>query len=226
MFYRVQMEWEDDTGATRDESMNVWHFISDEVDSPADEAESIAGHVADFYQALKGYYSPNLTGNLRGRVYELQDPTPRVALYDHTFVLTGAFGSGPLPNEVAACLSMRSTGPSGADRRRRRGRVFLGPLGGTETSVSGTGDVRVNLDFIGDVQAAGLDLLNIADVGGSTFQLCVFSRATAGAPNPDGSYDNADLVASFFPVDHLIMDNAFDTQRRRGVAPTVTVVVP
>ncbi len=99
---------------------------------------------------------------------------------------------GPGPREVAVCLSYRA-GPS---RPRSRGRVFLGPVAGgflaNEYIPNNLGQVALGL---------GGRLLNIITLGA---QWSLYSRTVQG----------------FAAITNVSVDNAWDTQRSRGLPAT------
>jgi len=116
-----------------------------------------------------------------------------------------------IPSEVCAVISMHAdeTGvleESGATRpaARRRGRLYIGPLDdGALTFASSR--VELGSTFITTLAGAASALLNAWDGSPSTdFQWAVWSRADA----------------TMRPVVGGFVDNAFDTQRRRGDVPT------
>jgi hypothetical protein len=134
------------------------------------------------------------------------------------WTLTGASSSNQLPHEVAFCVTMEAFGrsdaaveaPDGADsdflidrpKQRRTGRIYLGPLtaGASDSTAS---QCRPLAQFMTDVRAAMLALDNalfLAGAGG----LGVWSRKDAAVMG----------------LEAISTDDAWDTQRRRGVAAT------
>lgn len=138
------------------------------------------------------------------------------ALPGAIFTLPAQTGSDEVPAEVASCLSyagdlssvpevtpLGPAGPAGDrhDRARRRGRMFIGPLTASVCieAVAPKYEARVKAAFREDVCNQFKVMVNAYAALGDEF--CVWSRA----------------AADFFPVTHAWMDDAFDTQRRRGV---------
>ena len=131
------------------------------------------------------------------KVYNLADPEPRAPVD----TVSWQFGSAPsgttLPSEVALCVSYEGIRISGQDQARRRGRIFLGPIDAAESSSGRPGTswpadlVTYFKTFIEDLNTAGVYFV-------------VRSRV-----------DDDDVQ-----VARVWVDNAFDTQRRRGVTPT------
>lgn len=115
-------------------------------------------------------------------------------------------GATCLPDELAACVSFH--GDYGTDvefsgvtrpRARHRGRVYIGPLSTSAiVNASGTHAVNVTNQLCVDFAAAAGDLM-----GDPTYTWSVWSRARA----------TLDVVVAGW------VDNAFDVQRRRGIAP-------
>jgi hypothetical protein len=94
--------------------------------------------------------------------------------------------------------------------KRRKGRVFLGPLStGTVSQSSNAGDVRPESTTMAAFLASGLAL--VLDTAGDP-RLAIYSPTTDATSTVDDA---------FFDVEDLWIDNSFDTQRRRGGAPTV-----
>ena len=135
----------------------------------------------------------DLTGHLDGTGLGSPD-------FVSTHDLPAASGS-PAPEEVAAVLSFKADTAgllevSGATRpkSRRRGRLYLGPLNTGTFATAGAG-VFLALAFQGTILGAAENFL--AQVP----EWSVWSRADAAV----------------HPVVDGWLDNAFDTQRRRGV---------
>lgn len=104
-------------------------------------------------------------------------------------------GTGPTEN--ACCLSYQTVDDANASTPRRRGRIYIGA-----PSVG----VRPSLAYIEQVRAFGEDL---GAVGvGSAQTWLMFSRT-----------DNVAVK-----IESIAIDDAWDTQRRRGLAPTARYV--
>lgn len=140
------------------------------------------------------------------------------------FTLGAMSGSAKsLPSEVSCCLSLDATllpietepesipggapGPAGDThpRARRRGRIYLGPLNDTATNATGGGTsaIRPSSAFRSSVTRSAKENLAAA-VTSAGWIWAVFSP-TAWAMGT---------------IHHVWVDDAFDTQRRRGVAAT------
>jgi hypothetical protein len=110
-----------------------------------------------------------------------------------TATATQAGGSTPGPREVAVALSYRSSTPS---TPRTRGRIFLGPV--ADFSISGE---YVNQGIANSAKRIGLGLLSIVTLGA---QWSLYSRTVGG----------------FAEITNFHVDNAWDTQRSRGLPAT------
>lgn len=102
-----------------------------------------------------------------------------------------------LPNEVALCLSYAAVDDPAVSTRRRRGRIFLGPLFGTSAA-----GVRPNTTLRGLALTFGQSLASVGTAGNTTWKL--FSRV-----------DNVTAK-----IESIWVDDAWDIQRRRGLKPS------
>lgn len=113
-------------------------------------------------------------------------------------------GTVPLPNEVAACISFRAPGtPLG----RRRGRMFIGPLNSGAIS-DGTGVARLTPGLRQGLAEGFKRMADFLFPQGA--YPCVWSRADGEA----------------YRITEAWADDAFDTQRRRGVKPLSRTTLP
>lgn len=191
------------SGVPTDVAVNTWAFESN---NPVSEAQAnvIGGALNDFYTSLgsEDFFSEGLSGDLKIAVYDIDAPEPRTPLIEGTSPGVLGTGANPLVDEVAICLSFRGVYVSGESPRRRRGRVFLGPLAENASQEDGFGHaVPYNLCPL-EVSTA-LQLLTSATEGAGILH-SVWSRAD------DELYN----VVEYWT------DNRFDTQRRRGQEPS------
>jgi hypothetical protein len=136
-------------------------------------------------------------------------------------LVDGALGN-TLPAEVALCVTLEAQGrsaqpvetPDGVDdnfvsdrpRQRYTGRIYLGPFSSVAANAATTSTVP-HSDLIttaGEAFSALKTALAGIVTGGVTWKLGVWSRADASIRN----------------VEAVSIDNAWDTQRRRGLAAT------
>lgn len=210
---RVQASHASVSGLPADANVNVWHFKCAATD-PLDAATEIIDNLTSFYEGIEDIFCANTaSGNIDYKVYDLEDDEPRVPI--HTFsqpAITPTTGDG-LPTECAICLSFQGAPGSGLNPRRRSGRIYLGMLStGVTTTV--TGFVQVAAPTLSTIQTAAATLLG--DLNPLLAVWAVFSPTTAGAK----PWSDAALDAATTPVFQGYIDNALDTQRRRGTLPS------
>ncbi len=144
------------------------------------------------------------TNAASAEVFDLSLPQPRVPILATPFDIGNSGGSGPLPLEVALCLSFKGIMSSGDVAARHRGRVYIGPL------VTEACDNTIDEMPVPD--AALVETL----LDRATF----LNTFTNGAW---GIWSRAD--DSVYEVTSAWVDNEFDTQRRRGRRATSRGVV-
>lgn len=214
-FARCLVTLNNDTLQPVDQVTNTWHFQTP--GAVADAGTAILDNIDAFYSAISTYLSINLTGTGEIDLYDLEDPEPRAPVFNGSF--TAGVGTNALPNEVAVALSYQAPIVSGTNQARRRGRLFIGPLA-TNVMATGTGDQRVASGFRNALVAAAEALMDDTTLPGLVWS--VFSPTTAGAP----PWSAATLGDSFFTVTNGWVNDAFDTMRSRGAAPTTRTVFP
>lgn len=211
---RAQVTLHRKTGVPADDVVNVWHFDSDQLFG--DDADDLAGRIATFYKAIGGKLANTLSGAFDVKVYNMADPEPRIpGVWIQDTLVTGATA---LPGELAICLSFKAAPEPGANPRRRRGRVFLGPLAENTRAVdSSQPDVFIANQVRIDIANAALALATGPDAGDA--RLAIYS------PTEDtvGTLDDAVTDAATIWV-----DNAYDVVRSRGSKSTArtTVAIP
>lgn len=214
--YRFQVTIPYFTGIPTDVITNDFHF-SWSPGTPVDaNYEDIRDRLVTFYNTiysqagLGDFMAPwvNPSGvNLK--VYNVNDPPPRAPHYLSAMALTDnrVVGSIVTP-ETAVCLSFQGTPISGVPQARRRGRVFIGGVHEPFESGTTTSFPEVSSDLLSALATAGDDLRIGATTDGWTW--VVYSR----------------VLGTGAPVANGWIDNAPDTQRRRGNAPTARLVWP
>lgn len=202
--YRLQAVLPYFTGLPADVATNTIY-----VDAPNDgAAEDCAAAFALFYErtyvgghGVLWYMSGVLSDapdafKIRG--YRMADPLPREPIFEYSFTGTETRSTESLPLEVALCCSFKALPPNTPSRR---GRIFIGPLSVRALDVDATGVPTAA--FMNAVAAAAYALNQ--DLSDLTATWII-----NGAAGPVG-------------VAHGWVDNAFDTQRRRGVEATTRV---
>lgn len=229
-WYRASVTIPVTGGLPADSAVNVWSFrnVNEPVD-PAVDAAAVVTTLDNFYSAISGFIASTMDiAHCAVKIFNLQDTAPRVPLLESEFS-AGAVTTGgkDLPNEVAMCLSFRGAPGSGLNARRRRGRIYLGPLQGSSVDEH----TRPPSGLTTTVMAAVAS--HLTPPAGGDLEWCVYSPYTHhGVPiggdinERDGSGDlvypevPGNLFASFTPVSVYWMDDAWDTQRRRGLKET------
>lgn len=214
------------SGLAEDAVQNSW-VLSHAADSPSPgDTLDWVGPIDDFYGDISYYLSDRITRAAAGIKFNLYNITTHLAGGDHgspiatdTGTVNGAAGSAvELPSEVAHVLTLRGSGwqgepveaVDGADadaapdrpRSRRTGRLYLGPL-----NIAAMSDGRPIGSFLTAVENAYVAAVAQWAAVGITPR--VWSRKASAT----------------YAITHIQQDNAFDTQRRRGVAATSRTTV-
>lgn len=185
-----------------DRVVNTFHFVgSGDYASTADLA---LDNVEDFYngslgqsQVIAYWLSPWVQRSAELRAYDLTQAKPRVPTIRPFTLATGQ--STGLPEEVAVCLSYYGAPPI---TPRRRGRLYIGPLNGSGASSS-------------------TSLLPARPQPALVSDLCVAaSRLAIYGSLAQWSIRSSLPTENFVPIVAGYVDNALDTQRRRGPDPT------
>lgn len=196
------------SGLPKDQYVNTWHFYNGA--SPIiTDFDNVRDMLKDFYSVAPAgspirthMPAAGLSTTVKVKAYNLDDEKPRAPVYESSWG-PETWGSGTvLPQEVAFCFSFEAGRESGQIQSRRRNRVYLGPFRSTVTDTSG----RPTTAFMNDVLNAG-KRLHDASVAAASWDWVVYS------PTEVDTYDPK----------HLWVDDAFDTQRRRGMQPTTRV---
>lgn len=185
--------------------VTTWSFITAGATAGAAEQQTVATRLQEFFTVgvgagspLTNWLSPVLTQSARVVTYRMGEAPPRTPTVFNFTANISASGT-PYPNEVALCCSFY------ADRNlpRQRGRIYFGPLRST-AGISSDGDARPDAPLRTALAGAASRLAAYSDVGTNSPFWGVLSRVDA----------DIDIVTAGW------IDNAFDTQRRRGRAPT------
>lgn len=181
-----------------DASTNTFSFDADDDAATEDIFDALVAFYNDIYGVYPG--TVRQTANII-KIYALADPTPRAPVFEGTFNFATAPSGSPLPQEVAACISFQGSHVSGISQARRRGRVFIGPL---STALVGA-DGRMTGTAVVVLKGGASGLLEASDAA---------ANWTWGVKSETG-------FALFTAIVDGWIDNAFDTQRRRGVQSTI-----
>ncbi len=207
----AQVSFASSTGLAKDQIVNTFHISG--TDSASTIASAWSTYLQAFYNsvhtpgstALAGFMSGDLTRSQAlhsVKFYDLADPKPRAPIRLDNFYLGALSGTGAnLPKEVAVCLSYKGTYASGIPQARQRGRIYHGPLNTNMLSGASTVNVTVDSSYINALKGGGAYLVGVGTSGAKW----VVRSAVGGF----STYVTGGWV-----------DNAFDTQRRRGLLPT------
>lgn len=201
-FLRAQVTLAADTSVPSDGAQNVWHFNTSGTIDPGLCAD-VNDLLEAFYNGLGDFWASSLTGGAVVKYYDLEDAEPRVPI--DTLPFTFAVETDSLPSEAAVCLSMHGVLGSGVNSARRKGRIFLGPCAKAVCAIEDNA-ARVAGTFTSNIGTAASALMG--DGGSTGLILSVFSPTTLAG--------GGSLASSFSSVIGGHIDNAFDTQRRRG----------
>lgn len=218
------VKFSNDSGLTRDQTVNTFWYASaasgnfTSIDK-SNHADAIRRFFQDapplFANPLDYYMSPRLqwSGAARPAVWcadydvatETLSPAAEIVKFAET---TGPpAGTAGLPLEVSLCGSYQGSDAIALPPARKRGRLYIGPLSTGAMSTVAGGENAPSSDFRGTLGAAlkALAGKSSGNGGALTANWCVHSRAS-----------NA-----FSVISQGWVDNAWDTQRRRGERATV-----
>jgi len=175
---------------------NSWCF---QVPSALGSTGPLTTALKDFYDDLiAADWSLSLAQNGHQIKYSLLPGTPPNYPFDEdVFNFAAAPNGSQLPSELALCMSFQADRVAGFPQARRRGRVYIGPLGIT-TNTSG----RPTSAVISRLATAGATLKSNVAALGADYAWAVWSVADQASVKVKDGW----------------VDNAFDVQRRRGLA--------
>lgn len=219
MTYQVQATLPYLTGLPKDVITNTFYFDWLGAGDPdATKFGNLADLVAGFYEGVfptAGTFSMASwidRTKYRTKIYDLVEPKPRVPKLDRTETLDVKTEANTImPPEVAIVASYHAAPVSGVAKASLRGRIFLGGLG--------TNCVGVSATYPG------------FPIPGTALVTLIISRMQILAQtsvHPDwGMRQHSEKFGIARPVTGGWVDNALDTQRRRGNAATArTTWVP
>lgn len=160
-----------------------------------------------FYDAIRGAIFPSTIAmnNHEFKLYIAGGPRPNYPIYENVWNLASAPSGNPLPSEVALCLSFAGLRVPGFAQARRRGRVYLGPCKDTLNSAGRPVPASITA-ILAAAQVLRDDIEDVPSAG----SWAVWSPT------------NGSAVA----LTDAWMDNAWDTQRSRGLIRTLKTTVP
>jgi hypothetical protein len=203
--YRAQVTFEGTNTTPRDRIVHTYCFKRkaalgsvglEDMGSIADELqrrlrEFYVDPVAPSAERVINFIPPMFRQVVTLRVYNLEQPPERLA-HERPINTTGAGTTGnPLPRDVALCMSFFSH----RNLKRRRGRIYLGPL------TTGTLDPQTGRPVQHVITAINAAAQRLANEGaGDNCDWAILSPTDADAK----------------PVTAGWCDNEWDTQRSRG----------
>lgn len=188
---------------SRQRVMNTWHFATVDSTTPNAAFDAATSALNTFYQSIDAYLANEMNG-LQPQMlgWNYLEPKPRQP-FDEFIGTALSTGAGRSARETAVVLSYRAEYVSGVTPKRRRGRIYLGPMYG---AVMDTDTGRVNSTLVTAVSNAA-DVLVTASLASSTWRWVVYSPTTDVAGTGE---------TGFYEVIGGWVDNLPDTQRRRG----------
>lgn len=185
---------------TEDFVSNTMHFFG--IDLATDTA-AVSAEIVEFYSSIRGMFSSAVAiGPHLIKFYDTDAPAPNYPYAETSFTWPSKPTGDSLPSEVAVCLSYAAKRESGEPANRRRGRIYLGPISVLQND-DGRPSQLIRTTFLDAAETLAQEINTIPALGTGFW----------GIYSPTGG-----TIAA---IKTLSVDNAFDTQRRRGVAPTI-----
>jgi len=200
----VQWIWQGASNLAEDQYVNTFHFQNDNV-QPVDP-ENVRDMLYNFYINLapdqetpisQWMSTDTITGRWTLKMYDLDQPKPRFPYFTDTGVTSPSGGSG-LPTECALVMSFQGGRIAGSEQNKRRNRIYLGPF-----QIEANDAGLVQGAFVQDLLFAAKGLIN-ASGAATEWKWVVYSPTD----------DNVITITDGW------VDNAWDTQRRRGIRST------
>nr|CRY97728.1 hypothetical protein [uncultured prokaryote] len=189
---------------------NTYHFsitTDDPINSLDDITDEVATALTDLYDDIRSRLGGMAQTGHRIKFTDIDEPRPSFPYKEVVFDFTGATASGALPSEVAICSSFEGDPIAGTNQASRRGRVYLGKIAQSALASDNTGTVTGAALLV--IQQAFEQFAGKQDQAGFSGWIWTVYSPTL------------DLMA---PVTSGHVDNAFDTQRRRGIEATSRLV--
>lgn len=204
------------TAIPKDVVTNTWHFQWVGVGSPStSDYNNLRDDLKAFYQPI--YTTPNSMACYARpllttiKIYDLIDTVPRIPRYTSAMALTVTLDTTTttLAAETAVCLSYKATPLAGIPLASLRGRIYLGALGAGVTGPGATNAFPSPTSVFRTALKNGAINL-ITALATHNWIWVVYSR----------SRDQSHASINGF------IDDAYDTQRRRGQGATTRTLWP
>lgn len=177
-----------------DRFVNTLHFDGDQWDA------GLADELWDKYNAFMTLVGGGIARGPHTIKAYAPGPNPAGPYFAKDYD-RGVALSGSGPTEMACCLSYATVDDPNSSTPRRRGRIYLGPLAGVMT----------------DKERPNVTLRDaVLDLGEGIAQVGLAANVTWMAYS---KLDNA-----YTKIESIWVDDAWDIQRRRGLAPTLREV--
>lgn len=230
-FYRAQVELERDTSAAADRTVTNWYIQSNEGGTEADDLADIQSGLETFYNAVDSSLSRELAGTWRIKIYDMEEPEPRIPLVNVT-PANLVVGASALPSQMALVCNYEATFISGEPPARARGRHFQGPLTQVDQDLVGeSGASTTIVNLFGNAYAALIPAWP-TPVSASDLNWCVFSVRNAldtmGLPYPPGGqlpdqWTVPALTNGYRFVQRVRIPNVYGVQRKRRLKGGATI---
>lgn len=224
--YRIQHTLAGASGSSEDRYVQTFAIttaaplVTSEFEDVFDAFETFYTADQSTLAAVYGFFSPAVSQfGHQIKAYNLGTPPPHLPIATREYDLpTAPINDEPWPSEVAVCLSLRGDLVAGTDvgpgphlRARHRNRTYFGPLRGIAGTFAAN-EVRPS-DLLVDTL-----LEAVGDLNADLIALTPSCRLAIWSPTRNDG-EAAELAW---------VDDAFDTQRRRGAEPTsrTTLVLP
>lgn len=213
----IQHAFQGVSGLATDRYINTFH-VTTTIPPASTDLAGLADAVERFYKPTSGQGIVNSMSNVANgvgrtiKIYDLADAKPRAPIYERVSSQVPYASSSVrnLPAEVSLCMSYDAPKISGSPQARRRGRIYLGPLNLNATTTDAASEPRPLPALVQIILLAGETFAD--DVGIAGCLWVVYSPTTDSAGVGDES--------AAATITRCWVDNAFDTQRRRGADPT------
>lgn len=162
--------------------------------------DAIRDQIVLHYSSLASQFYPSTVAQVGHEIkfYDVLQAPPSYPIVSYVFNMAATPSGDPLPSEVALVASFQGPKISGIKQARRRGRNYIGPL-------------KASLNTLGRPSATALTNLAAA--------YDLFGTQVNAITDVDWVvWSGVSLTAT--PITDGWVDNAFDTQRRRGVQTT------
>lgn len=225
--YKVVVTTQRRSGKPEDAVMNTWHYIAPSGTPNSTDFGNWMNHYRSFIDSISTSWSGALSNSPIGITVEhtrlpQEKPPPGTGIGPP--VSTGALGFtvGPAtvgyPAEVSVCITLDAASVldsevGAGDTRpaaRKRNRKYIGPLSvNTGESEPTTNETRVSSTFRNLLSQKFVEHM-VTGMKAAGWAITTFSPT----------------LWQVFPPHKIWVDNAFDTQRRRGEAPTLRLETP